>query len=101
MESFQVCLYNLPSLTTTAYPLLIQASYLGFMEITQLHAIGIVLYFKSFWNVLDLLTQILMIISVTFNFTRFSDDAGGALSPIIAIQVHTTDLLFLSLYGFA
>ena len=65
----------------------LQAAFLLGTEMRQIRAIGLAMYLRSPWNVLDLLSLTLMLVIMPFHVARFSSLAGGALSPMIAFEV--------------
>ena len=65
----------------------LQAAFLLGTELRQIRAIGLALYLRSPWNVLDLLSLSLMLVIMPFYVARYTSLAGGALSPMIAFEV--------------
>ena len=57
------------------------------MEVSQLYAIGALLYLRSPWNLLDVASISLMLVIPPLHVARVSALAGQALSPIVAIEV--------------
>lgn len=69
---------------------MLQAAWFAYTELSQVLAIGPLLYFRSGWNFLDALSVTLMLIIIPFHYTRFNDGPGQALAPMIAFEIILT-----------
>lgn len=67
--------------------LFIQTAWFAWMELSQIFAIGLMQYFASVWNFLDVVTITLMLIIMPFHAARVSALDGQALSAMIAFEV--------------
>lgn len=64
-----------------AYP---QTCWYAWTELSQIYAIGVTMYFKSYWNAFDA-TMISLVLTIPpLHVVRVSDDAGEALGPLVA-----------------
>lgn len=81
------CRHHLPSAQLTPGPCLPpSASLLLAIRDTclQVYAIGVDMYFRSYWNTLDTLSAWLVLAICPMHIIRVSNEEGGALAPMIA-----------------
>ncbi|KAG1680624.1 hypothetical protein FOA52_015073 [Chlamydomonas sp. UWO 241] len=86
-------------LVMSAY-LLLQTAFFAYMEVSQLIGTGLLLYFRSFWNALDLWSIALNLVIPIMHFARAGAGAGGVLSPLIAVSCLTI-YMKIFFYGLA
>ncbi|KAG2498331.1 hypothetical protein HYH03_003591 [Edaphochlamys debaryana] len=61
-----------------------QTAWYAWNELVQMYAIGLSMYFKSYWNVFDSTMITLVLIIPPLHVARVSDDGGEVLGPLIA-----------------
>ncbi|PNW77392.1 hypothetical protein CHLRE_10g434600v5 [Chlamydomonas reinhardtii] len=64
-----------------------QTAWYAWTELSQMYAIGLSMYFKSYWNTFDTTMITLVLIIPPLHVIRLTDDAGGALAPMIAFAM--------------
>ncbi|GFR45654.1 hypothetical protein Agub_g7065 [Astrephomene gubernaculifera] len=64
-----------------------QSAWYAWTELTQVYAIGLSLYFKSYWNTFDSMMIPLVLVIPPLHVIRISDNEGGALGPLIALAM--------------
>ncbi|KXZ51579.1 hypothetical protein GPECTOR_12g542 [Gonium pectorale] len=64
-----------------------QTAWYAWTELTQIYAIGVGMYFKSYWNTFDSCMVPLVLTIPPLHVVRVSDDEGGALGPLIAFAM--------------
>mmetsp|Transcript_14469 Transcript_14469/g.31389 ORF Transcript_14469/g.31389 Transcript_14469/m.31389 type:complete len:1906 (-) Transcript_14469:1211-6928(-) len=67
--------------------LFLQALWYAWVEINQIWAIGILLYLRSWWNTVDLVSITMMPVICCLHIARAAMNPGSALNPMVAIEV--------------